>query len=181
MTEAVANELSRIVSLANIGNAEWANKIEVTADERVALARRFGLQLLDRMTASVTIRRLDDGAVRLRVAFDADVVQHCVATLEPVESRVEGEEDLLLVPPGTALLEVVVDPTDDEPEPLLGEVLDIGEVVAEQFGLALDPYPRKTGIEFQADTTRPNDGDNRGSPFEVLRGLSARRQGASGG
>jgi len=85
------------------------------------------------------------------------------------------------VRPGSNSVEVEIDPTDDEPEPLLGETLDIGEVVAEQFGLALDPYPRKTGVEFGVDTARPNDGDDRGSPFEVLRGLTAGREGASGG
>ena len=181
MTEAVVNELSRLVSLASIGNAERSIEIEVTADEREALARRFGLQSLDRMTASVMIGRLDDGAVRLGITFAADVVQHCVATLEPVEARVEGEEEILLVRPDADSVEVVIDPTDDEPEPLLGETLDIGEVVAEQFGLALDPYPRKTGVEFRSDTSCPNDGDDRGSPFEVLRALSTGRAGASGG
>ncbi len=181
MTEAVVNELSRLVSLASIGNAERSIKIEVTADEREALARRFGLQSLDRMTASVMIRRLNDGAVRLRIAFAANVVQLCVATLEPVEARVEGDEDILLVRPSANSVEVEIDPTDDEPEPLLGETLDIGEVVAEHFGLALDPYPRKTGVEFRADTARLDDGDDRGSPFEALRGLTAGREGASGG
>ena len=175
MTEAVVNELSRLVSLASIGNAERSIKIVVTADEREAIARRFGLESLDRMTASATIWRLDDGAVQLRIAFAADVVQHCVATLEPVETRVEGEEDILMDRTGANSVEVVIDPTGDELEPLFGETLDIGEVVAEQFGLALDPYPRKTGVEFKSDTARPNDGDDRGSPFEVLRGLTAGR------
>ena len=181
MTELVVNELARLVSLASIGNAERSIIIEVTVGEREALARRFGLESLDRMIASATIWRLNDGAVRLRIAFAADVVQHCVATLEPIEARVEGEEDILLVRPGANSVEVEIDPTDDEPEPLLGETLDIGEVVAEQFGLALDPYPRKTGVEFRVDTARSNDGDDRGSPFEVLRGLTAGREGASGG
>lgn len=181
MTEAVVNELSRLVSLASIGNAERSIEIEVTADEREALARRFGLQSLDRMTASVMIGRLDDGAVRLGITFAADVVQHCVATLEPVEARVEGEEEILLVRPDADSVEVVIDPTDDEPEPLLGETLDIGEVVAEQFGLALDPYPRITGVEFRSGAACPIDADDRGSPFEVLRALSTGGAGAPGG
>ena len=181
MIEAVVIELSRVVSLASIGNAERSINIEATADERAALARRFGLQSLDRMTASVTTSRLNDGAVQLGVVFAADVVQQCVATLESVEARVEGEEIILMAPPSANSAEIVIDPTDDEPEPLLGETLDVGEVVAEQFGLALDPYPRKTGIEFQDDTIRPNDGDDRVSPFEALRGLTVGREGASGG
>jgi hypothetical protein len=181
MTEAVVNELSRIVSLTSIGSAERTIKIKVTADDRAALAHRFGLQSLDRMSASVTISRRDDGVVRLRVVFTADVVQSCVATLDPVASRVAGEEEILLAPLGASSVEVVIDPTEDEPEPLLGETLDIGEVVAEQLGLALDPYPRKTGVEFQANMARPNYGDTRGSPFEVLRGLTGGRESASGG
>ena len=178
MTDEPVNKLSRPVALADLGDGEHTIDLDITSSERAALARRFGLQSLDRMVASATICRLGDDAVRLRIAFSADVVQRCVVTLEPVEATFEREEDILFLRPGGNIVDVVVDPTGDEPEPLPGDVLDIGEAVAEQFGLALDPYPRKAGVEFEAEMMRPKDGDGRDSPFEALRTLATEREDA---
>lgn len=36
----------------------------------------------------------------------------------------------------------MVDVERDEPEPLEGTILDLGEIVAEELALSLDPYPR---------------------------------------
>ena len=39
----------------------------------------------------------------------------------------------------------------DGPEPLAGPEIDLGEVAAEQLGLAIDPYPRRAGAEVPAE------------------------------
>ena len=175
MTGTVANELSRPIELADIGVDEHRIDVVVTDDERAALSRRFGLVSIDRMTATVVVKRLADDAVRLRVTFTAYVVQRCVVTLDPIETRVEGDETLLLLRPDADKDEIDVDPTADEPEPLLGDTIDIGEAVAQQLGLSIDPYPRKPGIEFKADSPRPGEDEDDDSPFAALRGLTVRR------
>ena len=38
--------------------------------------------------------------------------------------------------------EVEIDPEAEVPEPLVGGRLDLGEILAEELSLALDPYPR---------------------------------------
>ena len=65
-------------------------------------------------------------------------------TLEPVPAQVEAEFDRLFSRdlPEEASGEVEIDPEAESPEPLVGHVLDLGEVLAEELSLALDPYPR---------------------------------------
>jgi hypothetical protein len=65
----------------------------------------------------------------------------------------------------------------EAPEPVLDGWIDLGELAAEQLGLAIDPYPRKPDAELPAEwkaepgaepavTERPN-------PFAALEKLKA--------
>jgi len=58
---------------------------------------------------------------------------------------------------------------DDPPDPLIGGKIDVGEVLAEELGLTLDPYPRLPGASLDmamSDEAAPG-------PFERLRKLRA--------
>ncbi len=65
-------------------------EIEAGADERKALATRFGLISLDHLSANGILDIFAPGCgARLDVVVKADVVQTCVTTLEPVSSGIE--------------------------------------------------------------------------------------------
>ncbi len=136
---------------------------EQTPQERAALARRFRLVGFDLLRATVKIEPVDgtdgkggEGLLRLSGHLSAEVSQACVVTLEPVASRIEEDFTLLysLEPgptPAPLGAEVVVDPEAEEPpEPLGPGGLDLGEVVAQQLAVALDPYPRAPGAALEA-------------------------------
>ena len=74
----------------------------------------------------------------------ADVAQSCVVTFEPVAAKVEAEFDRLFSGdlPAETEGEVEIDPEAEMPEPLVAGKLDLGEILAEELSLALDPYPR---------------------------------------
>jgi uncharacterized metal-binding protein YceD (DUF177 family) len=111
------------------------------------------------------------GFVRLAAEFTATVVQSCVVTLEPVESSI-SENFTLLYGATEEQEEVVLDGEAETLEPLGEGAIDIGEAVAQQLSLALDPYPRAPQAAGEADSASP--GENRPeSPFAVL----ARRAG----
>lgn len=56
----------------------------------------------------------------------------------------------------------------NDPEPLLGGVVDLGALATEFLILGLDPYPRKSGAVFEAPPDRkPED-----SPFAALAKLT---------
>lgn len=148
----VPAEFSRIVAIDRLDGDEGRREIAADAGERAALAERFGLLGLDSLTASVRLKRVRGGAVRVTASFTADVVQACVVTLAPVPAHIEESFTILYAreaaAPGGA--EVVV-PLEDEtlPEPLAGNTIDIGEAVAQNLAVALDPYPRAPGARLQ--------------------------------
>lgn len=151
-------EFSRVVSLGDLAGGEVQRHISADSDERAAIARRLGLVRLDRCEAQVALRRLKRGR-RLALAgrLQAEVVQTCVVSLEPFSAGIEESFSLLYAAASgrSAEKEVQVGLDDaDSPEPLVGNEIDIGEVVTQHLALALDPYPRKPGA-----TIAPYSGD----------------------
>jgi uncharacterized metal-binding protein YceD (DUF177 family) len=130
--------------------------VEFAADpaERRALARRLGLLELSSLRAGGRLeRRPPGGEIWFEGWLEAEVVQECVVSLEPVPAsirqpiergwrRVAGP-----VEPGAAAAPALWLVDEDEIEPLTGRTLDLGEVVAEELALALDPYPRAPDAE----------------------------------
>ncbi|MFQ5957780.1 MAG: DUF177 domain-containing protein [Alphaproteobacteria bacterium] len=170
----VLHEFSRCFSIADLNLDEAVLEIAADAEERAALARRFGLVALDALAATVRLKRVVGGAVRLCGRFTAEVVQDCVVTLEPVAGALDESIEVLFAPAGVESAEVdVVAEGEDMPEPLSGDAIDVGEVIAEHLGLALDPYPRRPGVVFEGvgAEARASAADPADSPFAALQNL----------
>jgi len=155
--------------------------VTLTADpsECAALAQRFGLSALGGLKATARLtplpaERAVGRSVRVEGEFKSEVEQSCVVTLDPVISRPHGAFAVTFaeVTP-TEDDEALLDPAaEDPPEPLVEGAFDLGELVAEQLALALDPYPRSPGAVFEAP--EPSGNTVRESPFAVLRRLAAK-------
>jgi len=133
-------ELSRPVRL---GPEPREVRLEAEPAEREALARRFGILGIHALSAELRLVPEPGGSVRARGLLSAEVEQECVVTLEPVRQQVEAPLDLRILAEGE-------EPADDDPDSpdeieSAGGVVDLGEAVAEQLALALDPYPRAPG------------------------------------
>ncbi len=160
-------EFPRPVQIDELGPADRVYEIEANEAERAALARRFGLPAIGRLAATVRLRRSHGGRlIRLAADLEAEVVQTCVVSLDLVPASVKSAFEVLY-DPGAAPdgREVVVDPGELDIEPLEGDTIDIGEAVAEELSLSLDPYPRAPGVELE-ESESSGDGGNR--PFETL-------------
>lgn len=149
-------EFSRPVQTNTLHSGGIEQKITATPAECGALARRFGLPALGRLDATVKLRRVRGEMVRVEGRFEAEITQTCVVSLEPFTSTVEDAFTGLFAPPHlvpTNLKEIDIDfgasDDDEEPEPMEGGRIDLGELVAQHVSLALDPYPRKPGEAFQ--------------------------------
>ncbi len=179
MADAVALELSRPVAIDRIGSAPHVVRIAADAAERDALARRYGILGVGRLDATATLRRIRAGhLIEVVVSLSADVTQTCVATLEPVAQSVADEAILTFVPAGGAGRRgPAPDEVDiaglDEPEPLEGAELDVGELVAQQLSLALDPYPRHP--DAQAAESADAGAGERAPPLAGLAAWKPRR------
>ena len=161
-------EFSRLVPLAHLGPEPFRQQIEADADERERLASRFDIVTLDRLTATVSLRRQEGEIVLLEAEFQAEFTQDCVITLEPVADTVLGSFSLLYgrVDEATAQTE----PGADDPvfEPLTTDTIDIGEAVAQELSLTLPEFPRHPGAAIDAAEPAPAPVD---PPFASLASL----------
>ena len=95
--------------------------------------------------------------VRVKGHVSVSIVQDCVVTLDPVEQQIEEDFEAIFLPENSRLAkrvqdgsaELVLDPEGpDLPETFTGDSIDVGAVAAEFAALAIDPYPRKQGVDY---------------------------------
>ena len=135
-------EFSRPIRLDTLGDGARTVTVEANDAERAALAARFDLLELARLEATATIVR--EGAVVVaRGRIRAVATQRCIATDEPVAARVDEAFALRFVPDiAAATEELELDLEDLDTLPYEGGAIDFGEAAAQEFALALDPFPR---------------------------------------
>ena len=153
-------------------------KLTATAAEREALKARFDLVDLPSLKASVGVEKKMMELV-LAGTIEAVVAQSCVVTLKPVTAslevpieryyrRRETHEKMLAAGETSGIDEDVLDV-----DVLDGDEIDIGEAVAEEFYLALEPYPRAADADQALEAikvkTGTEPGDGPANPFEKLR------------
>ena len=170
-------EFSRPLSLDRISTTQHREDIAATDKERADLAERFGLLSLDSLTASFTLKRVRKDLVRVKGRIAAELAQACVVTLDPVPARIDErfEVDFLeSAQPAVTDLELDAEAAE-APEPAPDGWIDLGELAAEQLGLALDPYPRKPDAEvpaeWKAEPAEVPVADQRPNPFAALEKL----------
>jgi uncharacterized protein DUF177 involved in 23S rRNA accumulation len=156
--------------------ADTGQHFDLVADAavRAAVARVAGLRDLPRLEASFDVTPRGAGGLRVAGLVSATVGQNCVVTLEPLANEVEEAIDLVFVQrqmPARQDGDAAGEPHDvkwNDPEPLIGGVVDLGALAVEFLMLGLDPYPRKPGAVFE----RPQVRQPEGGPFAALAKLA---------
>jgi uncharacterized metal-binding protein YceD (DUF177 family) len=167
-------EFSRPVALARIPPEGRREALRANPAECAALALRFGIPAINRFGAELLLRPEPGGGVAIAGRILAEVVQDCVVTLDPVVQQVEEAVQLRILGPGEI-------PSDDPEAPdeveAPGGVADLGEAMAEQLALALDPYPRAPGAVLPGEEAVPPDDDvtPAKTPAHPFAGLAALR------
>ena len=165
-------ELSRPVPLSALSTSLSHFPVEANEAERLALAKRFDvteLVFLKGLLTAKTSSNLEKIFVGGTVA--ARVIQPCVVTLEPVETRIEETIDLVFArhAPEKWPDEIDLAEADENyPEPLQGEQIDLGELAAQAISLGISDYPRLPDAVFDA---RAAGLEGPKSPFAVLETL----------
>ena len=163
--------LSRPISVRRIIREEPVT-VEASEAERAAIAEALDLVSLDSLTAELTVRPWRKEGVRVVGTVRADLAQACVVTLEPVPSHVEEDFDVRLHPDAvesSSDVEIDVEAADP-PEPLEGDLVDVGAIALEHFVLGIEPYPRAPGAVFETETDAVEQTEEP-SPFAALAAL----------
>lgn len=165
-------EFSRPVRIDTLGETPHRLTVEADEGERAALAKRFDLVAIGRLTAEAALSRKGD-AVRASGIVAGAVTQSCVASGEPVEARIETPFELLFRPqPEGPDPAEEIELGEQELDTIFyeGGAVDIGEAVAETLFLNLDPYPRAPGAE-EALSAAGVKSEEEAGPFAALAGL----------
>lgn len=129
--------------------------IEADERQREALAGEHGLEKVESYRAELMVTPWKRNGIKVAGRVTADIVQACVVSLEPVETHMDEEVSALFWPEDSKLGrqgfssagEMVLDAEGpDSPETFSGDMIDVGALAEEFFGLAIDPYPRKKGV-----------------------------------
>jgi uncharacterized metal-binding protein YceD (DUF177 family) len=119
--------------------------IEATAEERAALAVRFGLGGVESLRAEVALEQ-KARAIRATGRLKAAILQPCAISAEDFPVTIDEPVDLRFVEdsgrPMTEdeALEIELEADDCDEIAFTGEMFDLGEAVAQTLGLAIDPY-----------------------------------------
>lgn len=169
-------------------------KFSIVADAKqcAAIAERLNLLSVENLSADVTVDTQNGGHVLyISGHFVVDIVQECVATLEPVNDHLEDDFEAWYADHDKAVSfarakhkvktmeegdEIPVLEEQEDPEPLTDGQVDIGEVVIQFLSLSINPYPRKEGAESMGndDTaeisqTSKQNASLRPNPFAALK------------
>ena len=163
------SELERIVDLDRMGNKGTAVEIVASDGERAALAKRFGFLGLPAFSARVTVDRRPGGQVVVEGRLKGRLVQACILSLDPVVQELDDAFRLVFAEnladerdPESG--EAVLNAQADAPEPLEGNLLDVGEIIAEQLSLTADPYPRRPGMKLDDVLPKARGGARKAQP-----------------
>lgn len=147
--------------------------LEATPAECAYLARHYDLPAIHSFCVQMQITSLNE-IIQVVGVLSASVCQNCVITLEEFDQLVQGDFKLLFSE-DKRLVEAQENQVDFDPDEEPIELIQKGhiyfkELLAEQLGLYLDPFPRKVQESFsyyeeKAETVREN-------PFSVLKHLT---------
>jgi len=123
--------------------------VEANTSERAALASRFGLEAIAKLSATVDLEG-GSKAIRATGTLTAEITQHCAVSGEPfavtvretillkfIESdrkpNADNEDDEIEI-------EIELEADDCDEIDYAGDTFDLGEAIAQTLGLAIDPY-----------------------------------------
>ena len=177
-------EFVREIEVAALNGERHEFEVTATPAEMAALAIRFGVDGISNLTARVLLTPFASGnKVALKARFGADVAQTCVVTLEPVTNRIEGEILAEFVQRAFTDrpddIEFGID-DDEPPEPIVDGRIEFGELIAQNLGLLIDPFPRAPGAVFEPVSIGEDEGmeaadEARPNPFAVLERLKTQK------
>jgi uncharacterized metal-binding protein YceD (DUF177 family) len=136
-------EFSRHQILTDLPQAGVEDHLEASPAECAALAERYGIEGLKHFRALFTRKPYPGGGLLISGSLKAEPVQLCIVSLEPVIERLDKPFTLVVLPPDGTLSE---DP--DGPDEIQADAtghFDLGEALAEELSLSLNPYPRQAG------------------------------------
>ena len=112
--------------------------LEASGKELSALAKRFQVEKIHSLKAHLTVYPSE--IVRITGKVEALTRRECVISLEKFDEKMAEDFEVLYADNPPSESDEIIDTIDK------GRI-HLGEIVAEQYGLALNPFPKKPGVK----------------------------------
>ena len=166
-------ELTHPIDIRTITEKGINVAFEATPEELKALAKRFDVPEIKSLKTKLILAGTD--LINVSGKFTAVVLLEDVVSLEKFQTTIsEGFEVLFTKAkkPKTKKDSIEIDLSlDEEAEPISGNTIDCGDVVSEQFGLALPAFPKKTDTYFVYEEPLSEAEETAKNPFSILKKL----------
>jgi len=168
----------RDYDLGDLRRGDEDIRVEARGEDLERIAAWADVRAVESFGSTVHLRKHSATRFSLDAVLEADIVQDCVVTLEPIRTHIARPfhrelhvaETIRLKPnesiplgPGAG--------DDEVPDEIDTLTYDLAAPLLEELLLAIDPYPRAPGVEFAAPAepeVRPE------SPFAVLKSLKSK-------
>ena len=176
-------EFSFLVDCNKIQKNGKSLKTKANASECLAIANRLSLLSLDSLKLKAFISRKSNETILVNCNFKAVYKQKCVISLKPIKKEIDCTFQRIYSSIIDEIFEHESEPQKeyyensqdfpDPPDPLVNGYIDIGESVAEQLSLELDPFPRIEGLSFKGFSSDQGEqiSERSANPFAILKQL----------
>ena len=181
MITKITPEFSRLISIFDIEDEGFEMKISANSIECDALAKRFSVNQIQRLSAKLIFSKPDrESLAKLEAKYVAKITQICVVTLEPMTSIIESKFFCTFKENDASNIEKELEfniNDVDPPELIDNGFFDAGELVSEHLLLEINPFPRVVGAEFcQTNINSTTKVKNKFNPFETLKKLQTKEK-----
>lgn len=176
-------EFSFLVNCNKLQDTGKTFEIKANALECQALTKRFDLVSLHRLKLKAFVSRQSAEVVKLQCNFSAVFTQKCVVSLKPLKKNIDCKFERIYSSKLTECFDNESEPQEeyiqtledvqDPPDPIIDGYFNLGESVAEQLSLEIDPFPRSVNVNFDGFSSSQGErsNENNASPFAVLEQL----------
>ncbi len=155
--------LNKVLFLGEIGPDGWHGDFVATPAQCAKIAERFEIPSVKSLTAHVNAT-IEEDLIRVYGHIKAELERICVVSLDPCEEMLDTDFEALFAENIPVIKEGEM---EDDIVPIERGRLDIFDIVAEQVGLNMNPFPRKPDVS--GDYMEKGDSGNR--PFANLKNL----------
>ncbi len=149
-----------VVAAGLTGPARYV--LEASDKELKTLAERFQVEKIHSLTANLTI--YPGEIIRISGHLQAVTRRECVISLDKFDEKMSEDFEVLYADNPPAESDEIIDP-------IINGRIHLGEVVAEQYGLALNPFPKKPGVKNPYQEVD----EERQTPFSDLKKILKKR------
>jgi len=156
-----SQEWSVFVECEEIDDKPVSIELSLPDECKTPLCNRLNLHGIEQLQATLMLsRHAVNKAIHIKGEIIASIQQKCVVTMEPVSEVVKDKFESWYTDKSQTVSfvkakrermsaqdqeEQAVLDEEDDPEAIIGGRIDVGELVVQNFSLALNPYPRIEG------------------------------------